>query len=290
MADLDTSLLRVFVTVADRGSMTAGAKMLNLTQGAVSQKVARLEAQAGGRLLTRERQGLKLTPEGERLLGKARRMLAVNDEIWSEMNGGALEGHVRLGLPVDLMGPLFAPILRRFIDAFPQVDLALRCGSSTDLQARLAEGSLDLAVLEQPYGEDSGELLMVDRLAWVGMRGGHAHLRSPLPISLVSDTCCFRPEILAGLKRSGRNFKTVFENAGLEATQAVVRTDMAISAWLAATVPPDLAILDAEADLPELPSYAVSLHRSTASSNRATAELARQIRSGFSRPSSPPAA
>lgn len=286
MPDLDTSLLRVFVTVADRGSMTAGARALNLTQGAVSQKIARLEAQAGGRLLTRERQGMKLTPSGERLLGKAQQMLALNDEIWSQMNGGALDGCVRLGLPVDLVGSLFSPILKSFLGTFPQVELLLRCGSSDELRNRLAGGHLDIVVLEEPLDRTTGECLLVDRLVWVGMRGGTAHLRTPLPISLVSHSCCFRPEIVAILKGAKREARTVFENGGLEATLAVVRMDMAVSAWLASSVPADLMILNEGDGLPTLPPYALTLQRPASMSNRATSELVRHFREVFSRPSS----
>ena len=284
MRDLDTSLLRVFVAVAEHGSMTAGASALNLTQGAVSQKIARLEAQAGGRLLTRERRGLRLTPHGERLLGKTRQMLAINDEIWSQMNGGAVDGCVRLGLPVDLVGGLLAPVLQTFVGAFPQVELLLRCGSSTELRNQLADGRLDIAVLEEPFDRATGERLLVDRLVWVGMRGGSAHVRTPLPVSLASDGCCFRPEIRAALKRSRRPAKTVFEHGGLEATLAVIRMDIAVSALLASSVPLDLEILGEAEGLPVLSSYALTLHHPASATNRATEELVRQIRRMFERP------
>lgn len=285
MVNLDISLLRAFAAVVDRGSMTAGAKALNLTQGAISQKVARLEAQAGTRLLARERQGVRLTPEGERLLGKVRLMLELNDEIWSQMNGDRPTGRVRLGLPVDLIGTLFAPILRSFMEHFPQIELKLRCGSTGELRSWLADGSLDLVVLEEPSEQAGPDPLLIDPLVWVALPGGSAHLRNPLPISLVSHTCCFRSDILAALQRSDRDYKTVFENGGLEATLTVVRMDMAISAWLASTVPADLKILSTETGLPELPSYALTLHSAAVLPNRPTTELLQHIREAFSRPS-----
>ena len=169
MRDLDTSLLRTFVAVAERGSMTAGAAALNVTQGAISQKIARLEDQAGGSLLLRDRRGLGLTPMGERLLGKARRMLALNDEIWTDMQGGSVDGPARLGLPVDLAGPLLVPMLKDFMAAFPRIQPRLSCNSSADIRMRLDEGEFDLALLEEPASDPSGECLTVDRLVWVGI-------------------------------------------------------------------------------------------------------------------------
>ena len=283
MRDLDTSLLRTFVAVAERGSMTAGAVALSLTQGAVSQKIARLEDQAGGLLLTRDRRGLGLTPMGERLLGKARRMLALNDEIWTDMRGGSIDGPVRLGLPVDLAGPLLVPMLKEFMAAFPRVEPHLRCGSSSEIRKRLDGGELDLALLEEPASDVTGECLGIDRLVWAGAPGGVAYLREPLPVALASDTCCFRSHVLAALARADRNAQTLFGNGGLDAAVAVVRADIAVSVWLESSVPAGLDVLSQEAALPELPAYATTLHRPARATSPAVDELARYVRKEFSR-------
>ena len=283
MRDLDTSLLRTFVAVAERGSMTAGAAALNLTQGAISQKIARLENQAGGSLLLRDRRGLGLTPMGERLLGKARRMLALNDEIWTDMQGGSIDGPARLGLPIDLAGPLLVPMLKEFMAAFPRVQPQLSCSSSADIRKRLDAGEFDLALLEETASDASGECLAVDRLVWVGAPGGMAHLCDPMPISLVSDTCCFRPHVMSALAKHGRQVRTVFGNSGLDATVATVRADIAVSAWLASTVPAGLNVLSHDAALPELPSYAITLHRPNRTLSPGVEELARHIREGFAK-------
>ncbi|RUU53982.1 LysR family transcriptional regulator, partial [Mesorhizobium sp. M2C.T.Ca.TU.002.02.1.1] len=94
--DLDMTLIRTFVTTADKASMTAAANALHLTQGAVSQQVKRLEEVLGQSLFERDRRGLRLTRSGERLLEKARRLLRLNDEILAEIRGGAVAGRVRV--------------------------------------------------------------------------------------------------------------------------------------------------------------------------------------------------
>ena len=138
--NLDVTLLRTFAAVADQGSMTGASRTLHLTQGAVSQQIARLEELVGDALLRREPRGLRLTPAGERLLGRARTLLALNDEIWSEIAGGDIAGPVRLGLPFDLIGTHLAPALKTFCEAFPQVDLSLVCLPSPDLLAAVRDG------------------------------------------------------------------------------------------------------------------------------------------------------
>ena len=280
--NLDLALLRTFVAVADRASMTAAANILHLTQGAVSQQVRRLEDLFGAALFERDRRGLRLTPPGERLLGKARRLVGLNDDLWADMTGTAVEGKVRLGGPYDLVGSCLAPILKTYADACPQVEVSLICASSPDLAAALARGDVDLALIEEPLGPSDGECLCVERLVWVGARGGRAHLKQPLPVSMVADTCAFRPAVLDALQGDGRTWRTVFESGSIEATTATVRADLAVTAWLAFTVPGDLEVLSAEAGLPGLPPFAINLHLPR-DARPATAELARHIRAALVR-------
>ncbi len=280
---LDLALLRAFTVVAEQKSMTAAGRLLHLTQGAVSQQIARLEGLTGGPVFARDRRGLSLTAAGERLLGKARRILALNDEIWIDINGGAIDGMVRLGVAHDLVGTCLAPVLTSYSTACPRVELSLSCGTSLDLSTALAAGHLDAAVLEQAMGQETGECLMVDRLVWAGARGGTAYAKTPLPVSIVAETCVFRPAVLAALHGQGRRWRTVFENGGLDATLATVRTDLAISAWLASTVPADLDLLTPDTGLPDLPSFAITLHLPDRPSPPAARELARHIREGLTR-------
>lgn len=279
--NLDLALLRTFLAVADRASMTAAANALHLTQGAVSQQIKRLEDLFGGALFDRDRRGLRMTEFGERLLGKARRLLGLNDELWADMTAVTVEGAVRLGAPADLVGSCLAPVLKTYADAYPQVEISLSCAASPDLIGALARGEIDLAVVEEKLGPSNGERLCVERLVWTGAKAGSAHLKHPLPISMVTDTCAFRPAVLAALHEHGRQWRTVFENGSVEATTATVRADLAITALLAFTVASDLTILPADAGLPELPPFAINLHLPRNDTRAATAELARHIRQAF---------
>lgn len=263
--------------------MTAAANMLHLTQGAVSQQVRRLEDLFGSSLFERERRGLRLTASGERLIGKARHLLELNDELWGDMTVPAVNGIVRLGVPYDLVGDRLAAILKAYADTYKLVEISLYCASSPDLVQALANGEIDLALIEEPMGSSQGECISIERLVWVGAHAGSAHLKHPLPVSMVADTCTFRPAVLAALHEHGRTWRTVFENGNIEATTATVRADMAVTAWLASTVPADLEILPAETGLPALPAFAINLHLARNESRSAITELARYLRQGFVR-------
>ncbi|MBO3681370.1 LysR substrate-binding domain-containing protein [Streptomyces sp. NEAU-YJ-81] len=276
--DLDLTLLRTFVVAAERSSMTAAGNALHVTQGAVSQQIARLESALDCALFIRSRRGLRLTPHGERLIGRARAMLSLNDEIWADMTENTVTGAVRLGAPNDLVGTILAHALKNFAERCPDVELTLLSGSSPELAQALARGDLDVAVLEEPTGHTPGECLMTDQLVWVGARGGTAHRTRPLPVSMVSTTCAFRPAVLTALRTGGTDWRTMFENGTIEATAATVRMDMAVTPMLASTVPQDLAVLDHHAALPPLPSFAVNLHLPDTGPSPTAHELATRLR------------
>ncbi|MER9937541.1 LysR substrate-binding domain-containing protein [Mesorhizobium sp. M0088] len=281
--NLDMALIRTFITVADKASMTAAANALHLTQGAVSQQVKRLEEALGSSLFTRDRRGLRLTRAGEQLFGRGKRLLALNDEIWAEMAGTLVAGQVRLGVPYDLVGTLLAPVLKTYAETYPQIEISLVCASSPELTAALAAGTIDLAVIEERVGPSAGECLAIDRLVWVGAKSGIARAKRPLPVSIVADTCAFRPAVLAALGEHGLEWRTVFENGNIDATTATVRSDLAVTAWLATTVPADLDILPAESGLPPLPNFAINLHLPRHGVGPAAQEFARHIRDGLAR-------
>lgn len=280
MRNLDTGLLRAFVAVAETGGMTRAGNVLHLTQAAVSQQIKRLEEAFGCELIRRDRRGQGLTDAGERLFGRAKRLLAVNDEIWTEMTTTAFTGEVRLGAPYDLVAVYLPAVLRRFSRAHPQVEITLVCKASVVLAAAVAAGELDLALVEAPRLAPGAELLATDRLVWAGARGGEAHRRRPLPVASC-ESCAFRPALFAALREADIAFRIVTDAVNLDASSATVQTDLAIVAALASTVPDGAGILGAEAGLPELPPFTIGLHQLRAGASPAALVLAQGLREAF---------
>jgi len=279
--NIDTALLRAFAAVAETGGMTAAAHGLNLTQAAVSQQIKRLEDAFGAQLFARDRRGLTLTDAGERLFGRAKRMLALNDEIWAEMTTPVHEGEVRLGIPYDLVTAHLPPVLRAFGKTYPRVRISLDCRSSSRLREALQAGEVDLALAtEREVGPD-GEALVAERLVWVGARGGDAVRRRPLPVSIGSDTCAFRPAVLDALRRADIPWRVVSEISNMDAVNATVETDLAVMARLTGTVPPTLEVLGPAAGLPPLPVFSINLYLPATGPTPIARELARHVREGL---------
>lgn len=281
--NLDVALLRTFVHIVESGSMTATAAQLHMTQGAVSQQIKRLEEALGCAVLERDRRGIRLTTEGRRLLDRAAKMVALNDQIWADMRMPEMRGKVRLGVPYDLIGTHLPRVLQAYARSYPNVEVSLVSGTSIELRETLAKGKLDLALVEERLGagEGEGECLAVDRLVWVGQHAGNAYSKRPLPVCLAQETCVFRPAIFDALERNAIEWRVVFDGAGLEAIALTLRSGLAVTAWLATTVPPDLDIIDADAGLPALPDFAIRLMTGKGASSQPCDVMAACIRQAY---------
>lgn len=280
MRNLDTSLLRAFVAVAETGGMTSAGNVLHLTQAAVSQQIKRLEEQLGTELFRRARGGLTLTDAGERLFGRAKRMLAMNDEIWGEMTRNPFTGEVKLGVPYDLVATYMPAVFRRFRQSHPQVEVTLVCKNSVELAAEVAAGQIDLAVVEAESVAPGAELLMTDRLVWAGAKGGDAFQRRPLPVA-TSETCAFRQVIFTALRSADVPFRIMTDASNLDASSATIQTDLAVVATLASVAPAEIAVLGPESGLPALPDFTIGLHFPGTGPTEIAAELAQEVRGAF---------
>jgi DNA-binding transcriptional LysR family regulator len=279
--NIDTALLRAFISVAETGGMTAAASLLNLTQAAVSQQIKRLEDAFEAQLFERDRRGLRLTGAGERLFGKAKRLLALNDEIWAEMTTPIYEGEVRLGIPYDLVNSYLPSVLKSFAHAYPKIQISLECEPSVVLLEALHAGKIDLTLTTELGCGPHGESLVTDRLVWAGAKGGSAYRQRPLPLSLGNESCAFRPPVFKALGESGIGWRAVSEVSNFDAMHATVQTDLAVMAVLASTIPPHFDIIGPGSGLPALPPFSINLYLPKTGATPITQELARHIREGF---------
>src|SRR5579872_5272273 len=101
MTLLDIDQLRTFIAIAETGSFTKAADVVNKTQSAVSMQMKRLEERLAKSVFARDGRASKLTEDGERLLDYARRIVKLNVEALAAFNDKELTGRVRLGVPDD---------------------------------------------------------------------------------------------------------------------------------------------------------------------------------------------
>ncbi|WP_417068527.1 LysR substrate-binding domain-containing protein [Niveibacterium terrae] len=140
---------RVFVETARRGSLSAAARALQITPAAASAALKKLEARLGVRLFERTTRSLRITSEGEVLLGYCERALSLLDEGATALAeaSGTLSGRLRVTAPSDLVRRTMLPMLDGFLDAHPGVELMLSVG---DAVQDVVRDQVDVALR---YGE-----------------------------------------------------------------------------------------------------------------------------------------
>lgn len=146
---LSMGRLRVLQEVVRRGSFSAAATSLAYTQSAISQAIARLEAETGTTLVVRDRKGVRATAAGATLVDHADAIFAQIDAAEAELAAvlGVRAGRLRLA-SFPSAGATLAPLaIARFRERHPDVLLTLAEGEPDEIGPRLRAGELDLALL-----------------------------------------------------------------------------------------------------------------------------------------------
>jgi len=275
MRDLEISLLRCFSLVARLGNMTEAARLLHLSQGAVSLQIKKLEQQLDTLLFDRSKKGLELTRRGEDLFVLAQKLLQHHDQLYTEFSGVQLSGSVQIGLPPDLIRAWLPQIYLHLQQQFPQLDVKIQAAGSVVLRQQVDRGALDLALVEVATDQQlSGLLIRVEPLVWIGARSGKARLLRPLPVSFVHEDCVFKAAIRQQLALHQHDYKVVLENGHLETTLTAVRADMAVTAQLRSTITDEFQVID---ELPLLPDFAIYLYHGERPLNAAALLLAETL-------------
>jgi DNA-binding transcriptional LysR family regulator len=255
----DLNLVRAFVTVAECGSMTVAAKHLHVTQSGLSHQIKRLEDAIGCFLLDRDARGCRLTAEGTQFIERARQLLALNDVLFEEMAAGDTASTICIGVPHDMAGAHFAPMLKAYAQRYPAVDVRILTGSSVDLMESFAAGSLDLTLSQIPVQKAAGDRLALEPLVWVTGTGS-CGIERPLPLCFVTTTCTFRKTVFPLLSEAGIDWRTMFDNASVETTLSTVRSGLAVTPWLRSLIPEGLGEVASDVNLPKLPDFAIELN------------------------------
>lgn len=149
IAGIDTTRLKVFREVAGHGSFTRAATLLNISQPAVSQHVARLEKELGFALLERSSRRVRLTAAGEVFLRHVDDLLIGLDNARRELTAlaASVTGQIRVAVFPSAAATFVPPAVGEFRRAFPGVTVVLSEGDPPVAQPRLLAGDADLALV-----------------------------------------------------------------------------------------------------------------------------------------------
>ena len=231
--DLQINRLRALVTVVDLGGFRKAAAALHITQPAVSQQIRQLGSLIKGPVFVSTGRQLQLSPQGEELLGYARRIVALNDEVADRFLPTATNVRLSIGIG-DQLAETLPEILHQLTGGLPRAQFSVRTGVSETLENQVAMGQLDLALLLQPGPIRSTvtcqELGRV-RLDWFG-RSVRAENRT-LPLTLYTEPCRLRSHIVNTLDAWDVPWSVGYEGAELVGLRAAAKAGLGVACLVA---------------------------------------------------------
>ncbi|MAY61798.1 MAG: LysR family transcriptional regulator [Rhizobiales bacterium] len=260
-APLDIDQLQTFIAIVDAGSFTRAADKVFKTQSAVSMQMRRLEERIGKALFVKDGRTNRLTDEGERLLGYARRMIRLNNETMAAFDDQKLEGSIRIGTPDDYADRYMPGIIARFAKTHPGVELYIECEPSVELSARLQRGELDVALVTHDPLERSSEVVRTEPLYWVTSMNHTVHEDPVVPLAVGRTSCRWRHLACAALDASGREYQILFTSWSATVVASAVLSGLAVSLLPECAVRPGMRILSQLDGFPALAPAQIGLMR-----------------------------
>ncbi|GHA87678.1 LysR substrate-binding domain-containing protein [Modicisalibacter luteus] len=148
MGRFDFVTLKLFVSVADEGRLTAAAEREHLALAAASKRISDLEAQLDTTLLYRRPRGVELTPAGHAFLHHARKILENIERLQADLSeyGTGIKGHVRIHSNTSAIIAFLPEDLSTFSKQYPQIKLDLQERVSAEAISALREGLTDIGI------------------------------------------------------------------------------------------------------------------------------------------------
>ncbi|MCI8430741.1 MAG: LysR family transcriptional regulator [Lachnospiraceae bacterium] len=140
--------LKIFITVAECGSMNTAAKELFLSQPTISQAIRELEEYYGTRLFDRLSRRLYITPAGQELLNHAYPVVAQFNQLEQNMKKGNQKEIIRIGSTITVGSCLISNVLNDFDRLIPETETYTFIGNTHMIEEKLLKSELDIALVE----------------------------------------------------------------------------------------------------------------------------------------------
>jgi LysR family hydrogen peroxide-inducible transcriptional activator len=266
--------MRFLCAVAEHRHFGRAADACAVTQSTLSAGIQELEERLGVILVERDRRRVMMTPLGEEIVMRARRLLSDAEDLVEVAQGGRepLSGSLRLGV-IPTIGPYLAPpVMRGLAKAFPRLKLYLREEQTAALLEKLAVGQLDLVLLALPYDVGDLETMTLGEDAiLVALPAGHPLARANRidhddlaaeKLLLLEDGHCLRSHSLQACHIAGSVPNEIFQGTSLRTLVQMAASGLGITLVpemaLAAEFPADGSLV-ARPFGPESPARAIAL-------------------------------
>ncbi|MEM9200961.1 MAG: LysR family transcriptional regulator [Actinomycetota bacterium] len=242
---LDVESLRTFSAVLDRGSMTAAADLLDISQSAVSWKIKRLEERVGRDLLVREGRSLSPTRDGRELLDYARTIIDAHDEAVARLSSTSLEGKVRLGSTEEASAKCTGEVCGRFSRIHPNAILDFHVDRSSRLETMIQANQLDVAVIQllphQVQRRDT--VLWHDELRWMSS-AEWTYDDGRVPLITFGEDGFYRPLMEQSLADAGVAHRIAYSGPSAAGVLSAIEAGIGVGLLAARGLPDDSPLIE----------------------------------------------
>lgn len=153
---MELRVLRYFLAIAREGGITAATDILHITQPTLSRQISELEEELGVQLFERSGRRIRLTEDGVLFRRRAMEILDLVDRAKEEMaeQNEHIEGTVSIGSGILTAFRGLTQIIGRFRARYPLVRFRIHTGNADDVQQRIDQGLLDLALFIEPVSSE----------------------------------------------------------------------------------------------------------------------------------------
>jgi DNA-binding transcriptional LysR family regulator len=209
--------LRSLVTILDSGSFASAGDRIGLSHAAISVQMQQLEATLGVDLFDRSNRPARLTTTGVRIAQLAQDVLAKIENIRQEANGAAITGSVSIGFIPTSVHNLLPRVLEALRRQFPELQVSVKSGLSSELAAAVVRRELDYALVTTP-------LIEIPELDITAIASEPFYVIGPAEIEVESDAELLRSmPYIAFNKRTwvGQHIAAKLQQRGIHVTESI---------------------------------------------------------------------
>jgi DNA-binding transcriptional LysR family regulator len=225
----DPRLLRAFTAIVDAGSFTLAAERLHMTQSTISQQLARLEEAVGLMLVDRVARPVEPTAAGERLMGYANRILALQQEAKSALGDPAGMVAIRIGVPEDIVSAAMASVFSDFARRHREIQFDVTAGLSRDLAGRYRAGELDIVIVKEAKAGPDCRATFPETMAWFESARAQAEWPNPLPLVAFPPGGLYREAMFERIERERLRWYIAFSGSSLHNVLVAVEAGLGLS-------------------------------------------------------------
>ncbi len=245
----NVSNLRAFVAVANAGSFSEAARVLNLSQPALSRTIRLLEEQMDARLFDRDTRNVSLTTSGAALLPVAERLVGDFEHAFTELAQlfAGERGRLVIGALPSMAATLLPRLIKDFQQSHPRVEIVVRDTLSGTLERQFQERQIDLALIaiSQPLEELEFTPIATEPFGLVCAANSATNNEDPIswdvfttqPFIAMAPLSSVRIATDLAFSKVGVEAKPLFECAHLATVGGLIEAGLGISALPRSTLP-----------------------------------------------------